>query len=371
MSGSTYGKFFTVTTWGESHGKALGVVVDGCPAGVHITEEYIQRELNKRRPQDPLISTPRTEPDRVEVLSGIMNDITTGTPISLIIYNTSAKSADYEYLKEIYRPGHADYPYEIKYGIRDYRGGGRSSGRETIARVAAGAIAKKILQSIEINIFAYTISIGDIKINPSAFNKEEICKNPMYMPDKDAAYKAHKLVSNLRKRGDSIGGIVECRVNGLPVGIGEPVFDKLDAKLAQAMLSIGAAKGIEIGSGFGAAQMTGSYNNDPYILDDNTTFGIKKSSNNAGGILGGMSDGSEIVFRVAFKPTPSISTLQTTVNTHGEKTSVNIKGRHDACIVPRAVIVVESMAAITIVDLLFQSILSKMETIKKALIKTK
>ncbi len=362
MAGSTYGKFFKITTWGESHGKALGVVIDGCPAGLCLDESDIQPMLDLRRPGQSSFSTSRKEHDKVEILSGTFEGETTGTPISMIIKNTNQRSNDYDNISDLYRPGHADYTYDQKYGFRDPRGGGRSSGRETIGRVAAGAVAKKILQNLDIDILCYTHSIGNITIDHSKFDKDVIYKNAMYMPDRDAALKAENLVNFAMKDSDSLGGIIECVVSNMPAGVGEPVFDKLDARLSHAIMSIGAVKGVEFGDGFSSALKTGSANNDQFEEKDGE---IIKSSNHAGGILGGISDKSPIIIRAAIKPTPSIAKTQHTVNTSGENTSINISGRHDPVIVPRAVVVVESMTAITLVDMIFESMTSRMESIKK------
>lgn len=363
MAGSVYGNKFKISTWGESHGKGVGVVVDGCPAGVPINEEILQFYLNKRRPGQNQYSTPRDEKDKVTILSGVFDGLTTGTPISIVVYNEDQRSKDYSDIANYYRPGHADYTYDGKYGLRDYRGGGRSSGRETIARVAAGAIAKTILAELDIDVLAYTKSIGPVTIDNDHFDKDFIDKSPLSMPDKLASKKAEKHLQEQIEIDNSSGGIIECLVNGMPVGIGEPVFDKLDAKLAQAIMSIGAVKGVEIGSGFDVATSTGLDNNDHFsYIEDNE---LVKLTNNAGGILGGMSDGSEIVLRAAIKPTSSISIPQKTVNKDGENVEIIVKGRHDPVIVPRAVVVVESMVAITLVDSLFMGMSSKMENVKK------
>jgi len=365
MSGSIYGKNFVVSTWGESHGKALGVVVDGCPAGLPLSEEDIQKELNRRRPGQSPFSTPRKESDRVEILSGVFEGKTTGTPISLVVYNTDQRSYDYSELAKVYRPGHADYTYDMKYGFRDYRGGGRSSGRETTARVAAGAIAKKILSSLGVRILAYTLSIGPVEVSRENFDEKWIYQNFLAMPDMEAAKKAEEYLYKQKEKGDSAGGIIECLVEGLPGGVGEPVFEKLDAALAKAILSIGAVKGIEFGSGFQAAKMSGSQNNDSLYYDE---FGnLNKLSNHSGGIAGGISEGFPIVFRAAVKPTSSIHIPQKTVSKAGENVEIVVEGRHDPVIVPRAVIVVEAMTALTLVDYLFQRILSRMDLIQKAL----
>lgn len=362
MSGSIFGNIFKVSTWGESHGKGVGVVVDGCPAGLLLSEEDIQIYLNRRKPGQSKYTTPRQEDDEVEILSGIFEGKTTGTPISMIVFNKTQKSSDYSEISEYYRPGHADYTFDEKYGFRDYRGGGRSSGRETIARVAAGAIAAKLLKSLNIEVNAYTKSIGDVSINYDNFNLEEVYNNPVFMPDKLAADKAQELLSDKMKETDSVGGVVECVVKGMPTGVGEPVFDKLDANLAKAIMSIGAVKGFEIGEGMNVSTLTGSQNNDTFTIGD--AGSIKKNTNHAGGILGGISDGSDIVFRAAFKPTPSIFKTQSTVNKSGKNIEVQIKGRHDPVIVPRAVVVVETMAAITILDMLLMSMTARLDRIQ-------
>lgn len=363
MSGSIYGKNFQISTWGESHGKALGVVIDGCPAGISLCEEDIQKDLDRRKPGSGLYSTSRSESDKVEILSGVFEGKTTGTPISLIVFNNDHRSTDYSKISECFRPGHADYTFFEKYGIRDYRGGGRSSGRETLCRVAAGAVAKKILNEININIAAYTYSIGNIEIEKENFDISEAYSNRVVMPDKLAAEKACKLLDECIKNEDSVGGTVECIVENMPKGLGEPVFEKLDAALAKGFFSIGAVKGVEIGSGFSSSKSYGSLNNDEFFIDENGC--VLKNSNNAGGILGGISDGSKCIMKIAFKPTPSIRKTQKTVTLNGENTEISISGRHDPVIVPRAVVVVEAMAAITIVDLLFQNMFSKIDSIKK------
>ncbi len=365
MAGSTYGTLFRIATWGESHGEGVGVVVDGCPAGVPLNEEYIQQYLNRRKPGQSRFTTPRKEDDKVEILSGVFEGRTTGTPISLLVRNTSHRSADYSEIASYYRPGHADYTFDVKYGFRDYRGGGRSSGRETIGRVAAGAIACKILEELGVDICAYTMSIGPISVDKKNFSRDEIMNNSLYMPDANAAKEATAYLEECMKAADSSGGIVECVIKGFPAGVGEPVFDKLSANLGKAILSIGAVKGFELGDGFDVAAARGSFNNDPFEFDKNGN--IVKSTNHSGGTLGGISDGADIIFRAAFKPTPSIASTQRTVNKSGENIEVNIKGRHDPIIVPRAVVVVESMAAIALVDMLFISIPSRLDTIKKIL----
>lgn len=362
MSGSIYGNIFRVSTWGESHGSGVGVVVDGCPAGLPIDETIIQQFLDRRKPGATKYSTPRKEDDQVEILSGIFEGRTTGTPISMIVRNQTQRSKDYSEIAQYYRPGHADFTFDEKYGFRDYRGGGRSSGRETIGRVAAGAIANAILKELQITITTYTKSIGPIEIDLNRFHTDNILKSPLCMPDLEASEKAEEFLQNQMLNQDSTGGIIECVISGMPTGIGEPVFDKLDANLAKAIFSIGAVKGFEIGSGFQAATLSGSQNNDCFLYDDKGKF--TKETNHAGGILGGISDGSPIVFRAAVKPTPSIGSPQQTVNKSEENISIRVKGRHDPIIVPRAVVVVESMAALTIVDMLFLSMTSKLDSIK-------
>lgn len=359
MAGSTFGNIFKITTWGESHGAGVGVVVDGCPAGLPLCEEDIQLYLNRRKPGQSRYATPRKEDDAVEILSGVFEGKTTGTPISLVVFNKNQRSKDYSQIAEYYRPGHADYPFDAKYGFRDYRGGGRSSGRETIGRVAAGAIAAKILNQLGINLTAYTKSIGDISV--SSLNLEEIFNNALYMPDAAAAEKASAYLEECMKNHDSSGGVIECIIDGMPAGIGDPVFEKLDANLAKAVFSIGAVKGFEIGDGFLASFAKGSENNDPFFYDEKGN--VCKKTNHAGGILGGMSDGSPIVFRAAIKPTPSIFQKQETINRKGENIEIEIQGRHDPIIVPRAVVVVEAMAALTIVDLLFSNMSAKLDSV--------
>ncbi|MGB8453261.1 MAG: chorismate synthase [Anaerocolumna sp.] len=363
MSGSVYGNLFRISTWGESHGKGIGVVVDGCPAGLTLTESMIQSYLNRRRPGQTKYATPRKENDTVEILSGIFEQKTTGTPISMVVMNTNQQSADYSEISKYYRPGHADYTYDEKYGFRDYRGGGRSSGRETIGRVAAGAVAMAILDQLGIHVCAYTKSIGEISIDYKSCNKENILLSPLAMPDLQASADAQALLDDKIREMDSVGGIIECIVSGMPAGIGEPVFDKLDADLAKAVLSIGAVKGIEFGSGFESAKMTGFQNNDKFQY--NNSRKVSKLTNHAGGILGGISDGTEIIFRACIKPTPSIAQTQDTINKSGENIKINIKGRHDPIIVPRAVVVIEAMTAVTIVDLLFMGMTSKMDNLRK------
>lgn len=362
MSGSIYGSIFKISTWGESHGAGIGVVVDGCPAGLNMNEELIQMYLNRRKPGQTKYSTPRKENDTVTILSGVFEGKTTGTPISLAVYNENQRSSDYSQIASYYRPGHADFTFDTKYGFRDYRGGGRSSGRETIGRVAAGAIANAILKELGIEVFTYTKSIGPISINYENCRKDQLFASPLAMPDLEASKKAEDYLEQQMLDHNSVGGVIECIVSGMPVGIGEPVFDKLDAALAKAVMSIGAVKGFEVGDGFKAAELTGSENNDSFYYNQNQT--ISKLSNHAGGILGGLSDGSEIIIRAAIKPTPSIFHPQHTVNKNKENIEVQIQGRHDPIIVPRAVVVVESMVAITLVDYLFMGMTARLDKVK-------
>lgn len=362
MSGSMYGKYFGVSTWGESHGEGIGAVVDGCPAGLPLSEEVIQKYLDRRRPGQTRYSTPRKEADRVEILSGVFEGKTTGTPISMVVHNTSQRSGDYSEIAQYYRPGHADYTFDRKYGFRDYRGGGRSSGRETIGRVAAGAIACEVLRELGVEVFAYAEEIGGIACEPDRMRRENIQKSPLFMPDLEASEQAEILLEQKMREKDSAGGIIECIVKGVPAGVGEPVFDKLDARIAGTVMSIGAVKGVEIGDGFAVAGSFGSENNDALYMGADGS--VQKRTNHAGGILGGISDGSDIRVRAAVKPTPSIAGSQQTVNKNGEDIEVRIRGRHDPVIVPRAVVVVESMVALAVLDMMFASVSSEMGRIK-------
>jgi chorismate synthase len=346
MSGSVYGKIFTVSTFGESHGGGAGVVVDGVTPGLELDAADIQQELDRRRPGQSSVSTPRSETDTVQILSGVFEGKTTGTPVMMLVMNRDQRSGDYGNIKDMFRPGHADYTFYKKYGIRDYRGGGRASGRETLARVSAGAIAKKILLKYGIVITAYTAKVGSITGKSVDFSFIE--RNPVRAADPEAAPRMEQLILEASAAGDSVGGVIECRVNGMPPGIGEPVFNKLDAELARAILSIGGVKGIEFGAGFAAAEMRGSQHNDPMTPDGFT-------SNNAGGILGGISNGNEIIFRAAVKPTSSISGRQNTVTLNNEAAVCEVHGRHDPCLCPRMVPVVEAMTAIALTDLLKQN----------------
>jgi len=341
VGGNSFGTLFRITTWGESHGEALGVVIDGCPSRIDLSNEDIQKELNRRRPGQGKGSSPRKERDLVEILSGVFEGKTTGTPISLLIRNEDVDSSPYEEWKEIFRPGHADFTYQAKYGIRDYRGGGRASARETIGRVAAGAVAKKILEKEKVEVIAYTVDLGGVRAEKIDY--EEIERNVFHCPDRDAAIAMEKKIEEVKLQGDSLGGIVEILVRGCPSGLGEPVFDKLEADLAKALMSIGAVRGVEVGAGFGVARMLGSQCNDPIGPE-----GFEK--NDAGGILGGISNGADILLRVAVKPIPSISMEQRTVDQAMRPVSLRIKGRHDVSAIPRINLVCEAMVAIVLVD---------------------
>ena len=361
MSGSHFGKNFSVTTWGESHGPAIGVVVDGCPAGIPLSEADIQRDLDRRKPGLSPYASQRAESDKAVILSGVFNGVTTGTPISVMINNEDRRSADYSEIAGVYRPGHADYVYDVKYGLRDYRGGGRSSGRETACRVAGGAVARQFLSILGVGVQAYVIAVGSTAIDMGRFDLSQAKLNPFYMPDKTAYEQATAETAEAMREGDSLGGVIECVITGVPPGIGEPVFDKLPALLAHAVFSINAVKGFEIGEGFRAAKLRGVENNDEMFYENGV---MKKRTNHAGGVYGGIADGSDITFRAAFKPTPSVSAPQNTVNTDGQNTKLSIKGRHDPLIVPRAVVVVEAMAALVIADLALQNRVSNIKRIK-------
>lgn len=342
MSGSSFGEVFKITTFGESHGEAVGVIVDGVTPGVEIDEAYIQRQMDRRKPGQSSVTTPRKEYDRIRILSGIFEGVTTGTPMAIQLVNQDMRPAAYDDIRRLYRPGHADFTYDQKYGIRDYRGSGRASGRETAARVAGGAVARKLLERRGVSVVAYTKAIGGITC--STFDEAAIEANPVRACDPEAAGQMVRLIEELAAAGDSIGGIVECRIRGAAPGLGEPVFDKLDAELAKAMLSIGAVKGIEFGAGFDAAVMRGSEHNDGMNASGFT-------GNNAGGILGGISTGQDIIFRLAVKPTSSISLPQQTIDVDGEEREIRTIGRHDPCICPRIVPVVEAMACLVLEDM--------------------
>lgn len=347
MSGSSFGEIFRVTTWGESHGEAIGCVIEGVPAGIKLTEKFIQDYLDKRRPGQSKFTTQRKEPDKVKILSGIFNNITTGTPLSLIIENIDKKSKDYKEISKSFRPGHADYTYEKKFGIRDFRGGGRASARETAMRVAAGAIARKILSN-KIKIRGALIQIGKIKINEKNWNWQEVNKNNFFSPDKYIVKKWEDYLTKIRKDGSSIGAIIEIRASNVPAGLGEPVFDKVDAIIAKAMMSIPAVKGVEIGRGFESAEIRGEENVDEIYLKNNK---VQFSSNNAGGTLGGITSGQEIIIKFAVKPTSSILKPKKTITKSGKETKIITKGRHDPCVGIRAVPVGEAMLAIVLADL--------------------
>lgn len=369
MNGSSFGTYFKITTFGESHGAALGVIVDGCPAGIPLSADYIQTFLDRRKPGQNIYSTPRKESDLVEILSGVFEGKTTGTSIALLIRNESQRSADYSEIASYYRPGHADFTFDAKYGFRDYRGGGRSSGRETAARVAAGAVACALLNELGIKVCAYAKSINryvcfDTKEYLAETRSiEELVtlrdQSPLNMPDADTSEQAEAFLQKLREEHNSAGGTVECVLSGLPAGLGDPVFEKFDARLAHAMLSIGAVKGFELGSGFDASLLTGTEQNDPFYTDENGN--LAKRRNLAGGVLGGMTDGSDVLFRVAIKPTPSVYAPQETVKKDGSSYTCQITGRHDPIIVSRAVVVVECMAALTAADALLSNLGSKLE----------
>ncbi|MHC1567174.1 MAG: chorismate synthase [Candidatus Syntropharchaeia archaeon] len=347
---NTFGRIFRVTTWGETHGEAVGVVIDGCPSGLELNEEDIQSELERRRPGQSDVTTSREERDRVKILSGIFEGKTTGTPISMIVENLDVDSKKYERLKNIIRPGHADFTYEKKYGIRDWRGGGRASGRETVGRVAAGAVAKKILSAEGIEVIGHVVEIGGIRAKEMRIEeiRENTKKNAVRCADLHAAEKMEELIKKVKEEGDSVGGIVEVIALGVPPGLGDPVFDKLDAELTKALMSIGAVKGVEIGAGFRSARMKGSEMNDPFVIKNGK---IRTETNNAGGILGGISTGEPIICRIAVKPTSSISKPQKSIDIEKmEEVEIEIEGRHDPCICPRIVPVAEAMIALVIVD---------------------
>ncbi len=347
MTGNTFGKMFQIMTFGESHGKAVGVVIDGVKAGLPISESEIQKELDRRKPGQSRITSPRKEEDKIEILSGIFNGKTTGAPICMLVWNKAMDSSKYEKIKDLFRPGHADYTYLKKFGIRDYRGSGRASGRETLGRVAAGAIAKKLLAKKGMKVIAYTKQVDGIKAKK--FDENEIERNPLRCPDKTAAGKMEKAILKVRSQGNSLGGIVEIIARNVPTGLGEPVFGKLDAELAKALMSIGAVKGVEIGAGFSVAEMKGSECNDEMFSSKGK---ISFKSNDAGGILGGISTGQDIVARIAVKPTASIALKQKTVDTAGKNRTIKVEGKHDPCICPRIVPVAESMVALVLADAL-------------------
>lgn len=347
-TGNTFGKHFRITTFGESHGPGVGVVVDGCPAGLPLELADIQRQLDRRRPGQSKVTTPRKEADEAEILSGVFEGKTTGMPIALLVRNTNTKSEHYDNLKDTFRPGHADYTFWRKYGHRDHRGGGRQSARETIGRVAAGAIAMKLLERVGVHVLAHTVQVGAVRARK--FEPEQIESNPVRCADPEAAARMEEIIMEARKAHDSLGGVIEARATGVPPGWGEPVFDKLDALIGHAMLSIPATKGVEIGAGFSAASMKGSEHNDPFRVDANGNVVIER--NNAGGMLGGISTGAPVVVRVAFKPTSSIFQRQQTINSDLANVDLEIEGRHDPCLVPRGVPIVEAMLALVLCDLM-------------------
>jgi len=351
MAGNTIGNIFKLTSFGESHGEAIGGIIDGCPSGLKLDITFIQSELDKRKPGQSRITTQRKESDTVQILSGVFEGITTGTSIGFVINNNNQKSKDYTHIKDKFRPSHADYTYETKYGIRDYRGGGRSSARETACRVVAGAIAKQILNHYQVNVNAYVSQVGEIKVltHYSKLDLTSTYNNAVRCPDENLAETMFTFIDKIRKQGDTIGGIVSCVITGTPVGLGEPVFDRLEADLAKAMLSINASKGFEIGSGFDGITQKGSQHNDEFFVSD-TERKVRTKTNNSGGVQGGISNGEDIFFNVAFKPVATIMQKQQTINQQFEEVNIEGKGRHDPCVLPRAVPIVESMAAIILVD---------------------
>jgi len=364
MAGSTFGTLYRVTTWGESHGAGVGCVIDGCPAGLPLSETDIQKYLDRRKPGQNRYTTSRSEADQVKILSGVFEGKSEGTPISLLVENTDQHSKDYSNLADVYRPGHADFGFDKKYGFRDYRGGGRSSGRETIGRVAAGAVAAKALSSLGIRIAAYVTAIGPVECDPARYDMGHLSESPLQMPDAEAEKRAQDYLNTRIQELDSAGGVIECRIEGLPAGLGEPVFDKLDALLGQALFSIGAVKAVEVGDGVLAARSSGHENNDQFE-EDAGTGQVRKVTNHAGGILGGMSDGSPVIIRAFVKPTASIAREQLALGADGHVHSLRISGRHDPVIVPRAAVVVECMCAVTVFDLLLRNMSSRMDQVQK------
>ena len=356
--GNSFGTLFKITTFGESHGPAIGVVIDGCPAGLEIDEAFIQSELDKRKPGQSKITTQRKEEDTFEILSGVFEGKSTGTPIAIVIKNKDQKSKDYSHISESFRPSHADYTYQEKYGIRDYRGGGRSSARETAARVAAGAVAKLMLKKLGIQISAYVSQVGALNVNKSyqELDLTLVENNIVRCPDQKVAEEMIDLIDQTRKQGDTIGGIVSCVIQNTPIGLGEPVFERLNAVLGYAMLSINAVKGFELGSGFEGTKMKGSEHNDSFYKEDDV---VKTKTNFSGGIQGGISNGQDIYFNVAFKPVATIMRDQESINNEGDTTTVSGKGRHDPCVVPRAVPIVEAMAALVMADFYLRNLTAK------------
>ena len=385
MSGSIFGKHFTISTFGESHGPAIGVIIDGCPSNIPLSKEDIMKNMIRRKPGNAKIATARKEDDEVEILSGLFEGKTTGTPICLMIRNNDQRTSNYDNIKDVYRPSHADYPYSLKYDNRDYRGGGRASARETATRVAAGSVAIRFLEELGIHFKAYTKALGPISVTDEEINLNEVNNNLLSMPHATKADEAIHYIQQMKAEKDSIGGVIECRITGMPVGIGEPVFDRLDAILGQAIMSINAVKAFEVGAGIACTHMKGSEYNDAFYTETAPHYGEKghethgypgthykiapivhKRTNHSGGILGGLSDGSPIIFRAHFKPTPSIASVQHTINTSLENVAISIEGRHDPTVVARAVVVVEALAALAIADLLLQGTTSKIEQVKAA-----
>ena len=362
MPGNTFGKIFKISSFGESHGLAIGVIVDGLPAGLAIDLDFVQSQMDRRKPGQSKIVTQRKESDVAEIMSGLFEGKTTGTPLFILIRNKDAKSKDYSHIADKFRPSHADFTYEQKYGNRDYRGGGRSSARETAARVAAGAIAMQLLQKVGISIHSYVHSVGPISAQEdySKLDLGNIEKNPVRCPDLKKAKEMEALIKDIKSQGDTIGGAIKCVIKGVPVGLGEPVFDKLHAELGKAILSINACKGFEYGSGFSGTTMKGSEHNDVFVMRDSN---IKTTSNNSGGIQGGISNGMDIYFKAAFKPVATIVSAQKSVDMSGNTTEVEGKGRHDPCVVPRAVPIVDAMTALVLADHLLRNNTSKIESI--------
>lgn len=350
MAGNSFGQIFRITTFGESHGEGVGVVIDGCPPGIEISEEEIQVELDRRKPGQSKITTPRKEADLIRILSGVFEGKTTGTPLAMIAFNKEFESDDYLELKDVYRPSHADYAYEAKYGFRDWRGSGRASARETLARVAAGALAKKYLKQKGIEFLSFVEQVGEIRadIDMEKTTMEEVESNIIRCPDPKKAEEMIELVEKMRKEGDSIGGVIRGVIKNVPAGLGEPVFDKINADLGKAMLSINAVKGFEIGSGFEGTKLKGSRHNDEFYVDEDGK--IRTRTNNAGGVVGGISNGETIYFRVAFKPVSTIKKQQKTVDRKKQEVNLEAAGRHDPCVLPRAVPIVDAMAALVIMD---------------------
>ena len=356
--GNTFGNLFKLTSFGESHGSMIGGIIEGCPAGLEINKDLIQKDLDRRKPGQSKVTSPRKEDDKVQLLSGIFEGKSTGTPIGFLIPNINSKSQDYSNIKDVFRPSHADYTYEEKYGLRDYRGGGRSSARETACRVVAGSIAKQLLNNYGIKISAYVSSIGNIFADEKNMDlNKDYDSNIVRCPDNDASEKMINLITELKSKGNTVGGQIKCIINGVKPGLGEPVFDKLHADLGKAMLSINAVKGFEYGSGFSGSKMTGSVHNDEFIVENGN---VSTKTNNSGGIQGGISNGEEIYFKVAFKPVATIMSKQNSIDKEKNNVELSVKGRHDPCVVPRAVPIVESMAAIVLADHLLRNRTSKL-----------